>query len=123
MKPFVAGIAAGSQTVMCGYNEADGITMCGNKEKLGWLNQLTRRMYIMTDWKVHENGPTDARGYLEAGLVQEQPNGGWEPPGRYGTMNMKNPNGASKEAKRQAAHRLLAAAEDGKQYSDNPKRV
>ncbi|CAD7960442.1 unnamed protein product [Amoebophrya sp. A120] len=45
VKPFVAGLAGGSQAVMCGYNEADGITMCGHTKRLGWLNDLTRRMF------------------------------------------------------------------------------
>eukprot|EP00392_Amoebophrya_sp_AT5.2_P016014 g16252.t1 len=44
VKPFVAGIAAGGQAVMCGYNEVGGKPSCGNKESLDWINNQTKRM-------------------------------------------------------------------------------
>eukprot|EP00392_Amoebophrya_sp_AT5.2_P016771 g17067.t1 len=119
VRPFVAGLSAGAQSVMCGYNEFKGKQVCGNKEILDWLNTVSSRHFIMTDWWVHQTpDATNAQARLTAGLSIEMP--GNRP--SWGTPVMSNAPGADKVLKQKAAFRILAAAEDGGQFSDNEFR-
>ncbi|CAD7974038.1 unnamed protein product [Amoebophrya sp. A120] len=120
LKPFVAGIAAGSQSVMCGYNQVEGVPCCAQGKILNWLNSLSDRFYVLTDWVVHNpNSQYKATDYLTAGLHQEQPaKGSWGPDngaGKGGVQNMLDVGSAPAALKRKAGFRILAAAQDGHQ--------
>eukprot|EP00392_Amoebophrya_sp_AT5.2_P011003 g11078.t1 len=111
VRPFVSGLSAGVQGVMCAYNWFKNTNACANKELLGWLTKLHRRFFIASDYwlktsgKISNPAAATAALYLEAGLNLELPS----------KEVMLYPEQADEKLKRESASRILAAAADANQ--------
>jgi beta-glucosidase len=76
--PFEASVSAGVGSVMCSYNQLNGVYACENPTALGDLKgELGFAGWVMSDWTAtHSGAPA-----IEAGLDMELPSGFYFPSG------------------------------------------
>lgn len=69
-EPFAYAIRAGVASIMCSYNQVNGVFACGNSRTLRGLlrRDLGFRGFVTSDW-----GATHATTYINAGLDMEMP--------------------------------------------------
>jgi len=73
MKPFRAGVEAGTACLMCGYNRVNGVPACKNKDIMQAAKRWGNSFWIVSDWGAIY--PDAANGgaaeYINAGVDME----------------------------------------------------